>query len=103
MDTFERKEVKGDDVVNETSAASLEAGTIENQEGHLGDGELEVIKIREGNPVLRKLREAELWMDHKLKIEGMGAERIPESQRRPPHVINVRLLLSLWMVLRSMY
>ncbi|OQV02853.1 hypothetical protein CLAIMM_07978 [Cladophialophora immunda] len=73
----------------ETPTASLESGILEPQEPHLGHGELEVIKIRDGNPVLRKLREAELWLDHKLKIEGMGAERIPESQRRPPHVANM--------------
>jgi hypothetical protein len=69
--------------------ASLESGNVEMQEIHLHNGELDVIKIQEGNVVLRKMREAEMWLDRKLKIEGMGAERIPENQRRPPHIINV--------------
>ncbi|KAH8801470.1 nucleoside transporter [Xylogone sp. PMI_703] len=56
---------------------------------YFGHGELEVIKIREGNSVLRKLRAAEMWMDRKLKIESMGAERIPEDERRPPQILNM--------------
>ena len=69
--------------------ASLENGVVDENTTRFGHGEVDVIKIQEGNAVLRKLREAELWLDRKLKIEGMGAERIPDSERRPPHVLNV--------------
>ncbi|KAL6249913.1 hypothetical protein RBB50_002214 [Rhinocladiella similis] len=69
--------------------ASLENGVVDENTTRFGHGEVDVIKIQEGNAVLRKLREAELWLDRKLKIEGMGAERIPDSERRPPHVLNM--------------
>lgn len=70
--------------VMETPATDLDSG----HEG-LGQGELQVIRIREGSSVLRKLRDAEMWMDRKWKIEGMGAERIPEDKRQPPRLVNV--------------
>lgn len=56
---------------------------------HLGKGELEVIQIRESNAVLRKLQAAEAWMDKKLGVETIGAERVPEDQRKPPRIVNV--------------
>lgn len=51
-------------------------------------GEAEVVNIRQGNKVLRSLRELETWMDRKLKFEAMGVERIPENSRRPPQLLN---------------
>lgn len=60
----------------------------------LGKGELEVVHIRESNAVLRKLQAAEAWMDKKLGVESIGAERVPEDQRKPPRVVNVRPLPS---------
>lgn len=83
----------GEPDIQEDPAVSLENGTMYPNDKHLGHGELEVIRIREGNGVLRQLRAAELWMDRKLKIEGMGAERIPESDRKPPRVVNVCTLI----------
>lgn len=87
---MEKSEVKIDAAATDPPP-SLENGFVDQNTTHLGHGEVEVIKIREGNAVLRKLREGELWLDRKLKIEGMGAERIPESERRPPHVLNVSI------------
>lgn len=52
-------------------------------------GEAEVIKIRNGNKVLRKLRDMEEWMNRKMKFEAMGVERIPEDKRQPPQTLNV--------------
>ena len=52
-------------------------------------GEGEVMKIRQGNSVLRSLRKAETWMDRKMKLEAMGVERIPEDKREPPSILNV--------------
>jgi hypothetical protein len=95
MDTYEPNKnavVKEAPVSLESGVIDLESGVIEDTAPRLGRGELDVIKIQEQNSVLRKLREAEVWMDRKLKVEGMGAERIPDSQRRPPHVVNVREL-----------
>lgn len=61
-------------------------------DGHVVDpmdpGEAEVVNIRQGNKVLRSLRELETWMDRKLKFEAMGVERIPENSRRPPKLLN---------------
>ena len=52
-------------------------------------GEGRVLKIRQGNSVLRGLRSAETWMDSKMKFEAMGVERIPEDKRKPPSILNV--------------
>ena len=52
-------------------------------------GELQVIEIRESNSILRKLKAAEEWMDKKFGVETTGADRIPESQRHPPSILNV--------------
>ena len=76
--------------VQERPAASLENGVVDSDSERLGHGELEVLRIRDGNSVLRKLRGFEEWLDKKLKVEGMGAERIPESKRKPPRTANVR-------------
>ena len=54
-----------------------------------GRGELEVIAIRERIPILRKLRAIEAWLDNKFGVETIGADRIPEDQRRPPSIFNV--------------
>ena len=67
---------------------SLEAGEV--HEPVLGRGEVEVIEMRKRVPVLRKLKAAEAWLDKKLGIETTGADRIPEDQRRPPSILNVR-------------
>jgi hypothetical protein len=58
-------------------------------------GEIEVMRIRQSNVILRKLRAFETWMDQKLKVEGMGVERIPEEKRRPPNVASVSVLLNI--------
>lgn len=74
-----------------------EHGTIEPIQGDdfyagpRGRGELEVVQIRERFSVLRKLRAVETRLDNKLGVEKTGAERIPEDQRQPPSVMNVRL------------
>lgn len=57
-----------------------------------GRGELQVIKIRESNSILRKLKAAEEWMDKKFGVETTGADRIPENQRHPPSILNVCML-----------
>ncbi|KIW14564.1 hypothetical protein PV08_07348 [Exophiala spinifera] len=62
-------------------------GLDDDHEQGLGKGELQVIRIRDGSSLLRKLRQAEVWMDRKLRIEGMGAERIPENERKPPRMM----------------
>lgn len=67
---------------------SLHTGEVHG--ATLGRGELEVAEMRERISVLRKLRAAESWMDKKFGIETTGADRIPENQRRPPSIINVR-------------
>ncbi|KAF2168970.1 hypothetical protein M409DRAFT_36272 [Zasmidium cellare ATCC 36951] len=61
-------------------------------DAHLGRGEIEVIRIRQGNAILRKLKATEEWMDRKLGVESTGAERVREDQRRPPHILNMMLL-----------
>lgn len=69
-----------------------EYGTPEGETSHaahLGRGELEVIHIRESNALLRTLQAAEAWMDEKVGIETIGAERVPEDRRRPPRIANV--------------
>ena len=52
-------------------------------------GEADVVKIRQKYGVLRRLRDAETWLDRKLKFEAMGVERIPDEKRRPPQKLNV--------------
>lgn len=52
-------------------------------------GERTVANIRQSNGVLRRLRDVETWMDRKMKVEGMGVERIPENKRKPPQILNV--------------
>lgn len=54
-----------------------------------GRGELEVMAMRDGIPILRKLKAIEAWLDKKFGIETTGADRIPENQRRPPSIFNV--------------
>lgn len=54
-----------------------------------GRGELKVIEMRENNSILRKLRLTEEWLDKKFGVESTGADRIPESQRKPPSILNV--------------
>jgi hypothetical protein len=67
---------------------SVQEGEVERVT--LGRGELEVMKMREGIPILRKLHMAEAWLDKRFGIETTGADRIPENQRRPPSISNVR-------------
>ena len=55
-----------------------------------GRGELQVIELRKGNSVLRKLKGIEDWLDKKFGVETTGADRIPEDQRHPPSIFNVR-------------
>lgn len=74
-----------------------EQGSLEDNDFYAvprGKGELEVVHIRESTTLLRKLRAAEAWLDKKLGVEKIGAERIPEDQRHPPKVINVSFNLS---------
>lgn len=52
-------------------------------------GEVEVVNIRQGNKLLRSLRNLETLLDRRLNFEAMGVERIPENSRRPPQVLNV--------------
>ncbi len=97
MDLHENVSTK-DNKIEAGSPKKKELDTmITNEEAvcideHHGTGELEVIRIREGSSILRKLRAAESWMDKKWKIEGMGAERILENERRPPKIANVSQL-----------
>ena len=51
-------------------------------------GEADVANIRQGNSLLRSLRNFETWMDRKLNFEAMGVERIPENRRKPPQILN---------------
>jgi hypothetical protein len=67
---------------------SIEEGVVEKTT--LGRGELEVVQMRERISILRKLNAAEAWLDKKFGIETTGADRIPEDQRRPPSIFNVR-------------
>jgi len=41
---------------------------------------------------LRFLSRGELWLDEKMGIETQGIDRIPEEEKRPPHLINTFLL-----------
>lgn len=41
---------------------------------------------------LRWLTKGELWLDKKMGIETQGIDRIPEDQKRPPHLINTFLM-----------
>ncbi|MCJ1401347.1 hypothetical protein MMC11_004559 [Xylographa trunciseda] len=55
----------------------------------------EVAKIREiqqQNRFIRSMRHAEEWLDRKMGIELQGIDRIPEEEKRPPHIINIFLL-----------
>jgi hypothetical protein len=67
---------------------SFQEGVVEGIT--LGRGELEVMEMRERISILRKLHAAEAWLDKKFGIETTGADRIPEDQRRPPSIFNVR-------------
>ncbi|KKY24136.1 putative cytosine permease [Phaeomoniella chlamydospora] len=52
--------------------------------------------IQQSFTVLRKLREAELWMDRKLGGDGLvetqGVDRIPEEAKQPPSILNALLM-----------
>ena len=65
----------------------------------LDPGEAEVVNIRQGNSVLRSLRDFETWMDRKLNFEAMGVERIPENKRKPPQILNASAPTSIEAVL----
>lgn len=73
---------------NEKSAVTR-TGCASGQEEGICQEDVIVIRLRESNPVLAKMRAAELWMNKKLKIEPMGIERLPDEQRRQPSVLNV--------------
>jgi hypothetical protein len=88
METLEKQTSDSMTKIQENPIVDVESGRAVSEQ-NLGHGELQVVRIREGNSMLRKLREAEMWMDRKWKIEGMGAERIPENERRPPRMVNV--------------
>lgn len=68
--------------------ASIKEGEVHGMA--LGRGELEVIEMRERISILRTLKAGEAWLDKKFGIETTGADRIPEDQRRPPSIFNVR-------------
>ncbi|PYI10925.1 hypothetical protein BO78DRAFT_304288 [Aspergillus sclerotiicarbonarius CBS 121057] len=51
--------------------------------------ELRIQHLQQGNRLLWSLRQAETWMDRKLGVEGMGIERVPDDQRRPPEMLNM--------------
>lgn len=41
---------------------------------------------------LRFLSRGEVWLDKKMGIETQGIDRIPEEEKRPPHLINTFLM-----------
>jgi hypothetical protein len=49
-------------------------------------------EIQQQNRVIRTMRNAEEWLDAKIGIETRGIDRIPEEQKRPPHIINIFLI-----------
>ncbi|MCJ1379129.1 hypothetical protein MMC17_002229 [Xylographa soralifera] len=51
-----------------------------------------VRNIQQQNRVVRSMRHAEEWLDNKMGIELQGIDRIPEEEKRPPHLINIFLL-----------
>ena len=40
----------------------------------------------------RYMTKAEMWLDEKLGIETQGIDRIPEEEKRPPHIMNTFLM-----------
>jgi hypothetical protein len=40
----------------------------------------------------RYMSKAEMWLDEKLGIETQGIDRIPEEEKRPPHIMNTFLM-----------
>ncbi|MCJ1317890.1 hypothetical protein MMC15_003217 [Xylographa vitiligo] len=59
------------------------------------DNTAEVARVRDiqqQNRVVRSMRHAEEWLDSKMGIELQGIDRIPEEEKRPPHLINIFLL-----------
>lgn len=56
---------------------------------------LEVAKARHIQNALAPLRflsQCEIWLDEKMGIETQGIDRIPEEDKRPPHLINTFLM-----------
>lgn len=58
-------------------------------------GKAQVSEIQQNNPVLRTLAGFEARLDRATKFEGMGVERVPEDERKPPHILNVCVSRSL--------
>ena len=56
---------------------------------HIDPGRVRVSEIQQSNPVLRILVGFEARLDRATKFEGMGVERVPEDERKPPHILNV--------------
>lgn len=69
--------------------AALEKGDTPEAYAMYSAGDVEVIKLRDSNVVLRNLRRAEVWMDRKFGVEAIGVDRISDDQRQPPRIINV--------------
>lgn len=86
----EKKTLYDVDVESASAEGTSSVGSLRDHVMDPNDaGEGQVMKIRQGNSVLRGLRSAETWMDRKMKFEAMGVERIPEDKREPPSVLNV--------------
>jgi hypothetical protein len=57
-------------------------------------GSIEAVKARDlqnKNVVFRKLRQGEEWLDQKMGIESTGIDRIPDEDKEPPSIWNVRI------------
>lgn len=73
---------------SDTQSPHLNDGLVMGPMDPMDPGEAEVVNIRQGNSLLRSLRNFETWMDRKLSFEAMGVERIPENKRKPPQILN---------------
>lgn len=74
----------------------LHNGDLEEPSGRHSDdyGNAKIDAIQQRNPALRFLANLESRIDRFAKFEAMGVERVPEDQRKPPQILNVRIQAS---------
>ena len=65
-----------------------DATYVDPQAGSVADEVSRARAIQNGIAPLRYMRQGEEWLDEKLGIETQGIDRIPEADKRPPHIIN---------------
>ena len=74
--------------VKDTKNAVTDITYLDPQVGSVADEIPRARAIQNGVAPLRYMRKGEEWLDEKLGIETQGIDRIPEEDKRPPHIVN---------------